>query len=427
MREPALDIDEKMPAIRLFLKSPTSAINFQAGTRIFNANDAADCAYMIDQGYVEIAVESYGQRETLELLGPGDIFGEMEILDGKPRITTATAVHDTNVLSISREQLLDDVNQSGSLTRQILVATLYRLRSVQEKNNHEVKNRLEQVSTNQDEDTQYQSVRTDAANQLRQRYDLAKAIENRQFDLAYQPIVNLLDGRTAGFEALLRWPQPDGTTVTPDQFIPLAEKTKLIVPLGVWILERALEAIQIINFRATQRGLGSNGTFVSINVSPRQLENELDVERIANLIEQSNVDPNCIKLEITEQALLDDPRMATIALARLKSTGASIAIDDFGTGYSSLNYLHRFPLDTLKIDRSFVSRIVDDKNRQYVVAAIIGLARDLGMQVVAEGIEEKDELQWLRDHACRYAQGYLLSKPVPFKESLAYLESSFDF
>lgn len=421
------DDDSTIPAAGVLFRSPTSVISYKAGTRIYRTGDAGDSAYMINRGYVELYEVINGRKECLELLGPGDIFGEMELFDGKTRKVNALAVHDTSVFSISGEQLRHEIDDAGPLTKQILVATVNRLRSLQTQRLHAVEPRTDFKLTPKEDDIAYQSVQIDAARQLQQRVDLENAIRHNQFNLVYQPIVNLLDGRTAGFEALLRWSPPDKKMISPDKFIPLAEQSGLIVPLGAWTLENALRTLSIIERSHAQNRNNEPGIFMSVNVSPRQLENELDIEQLANIIERANINPANVKLEITEQALLTDPSKAMLALARLKSTGASIAIDDFGTGYSSLNYLHTFPLDTLKIDRSFVSRIVEDQNRQHVVTAIVGLARDLGMDVVAEGVEMRDELNWLRSHHCRFAQGYLLARPVDINEALPNLDRDFNF
>ena len=427
MSHPLSGAKASITGFNALFSSPTSVISYRAGTRIYRVGDAGDSAYMINNGYVELYATINGRRESLELLGPGDIFGEMELFDGKARSVNALALHDTNVFSISRSQLLDEINQSGPLIKQILVTSVNRLRSLQTQRLQAVEQRIELDPVPQGKDISYSSTRAAAARQLKQRVDIENAIRQDQFNLVYQPIVNLLDGRTAGFEALLRWSPPGSQVISPDEFIPLAERFGLIVPLGAWTLENALKTLSIIERTSVQFKDYAESKFMSVNVSPRQLENEWDVERLANLIEQADINPANLKLEITEQALLADPSMATVALARLKSTGASIAIDDFGTGYSSLNYLHQFPLDTLKIDRSFVSRIVEDENRQHVVRAIIGLAREMGMDVVAEGVEERDELAWLRMCHCRYAQGYLLAKPLKLSEALPFLERDFDF
>ncbi len=422
MSVPALNEASPLALMSDLLGSQSDSIKFTAGTRIFDQDAPGDCAYMIDSGHVEISTFSEGKKESLATLGPGEIFGEMALLDGRPRSATATAIHEATVIAISRQQLLDEVNRSSPIARLLLISSINRLRSSQE-------DRLSLHGSNATGNTpdavadkRFQTTRHDAAEQVKFRFALDHAITARQFDLHYQPVVSLADGRTAGFEALLRWPRPGKQFISPADFVPIMEHTGLIVPLGVWVLETALKSLRLAVRKHPEREI-----FMSVNVSPRQLNNEENVERLATTIERADIDPQSVKLEITEEALLDDPRMAAIGLGRLTQTGASIAIDDFGTGYSSLNYLHRFPLSTLKIDRSFVAHITGNHGRQRVVAAILGLSNELGMDVVAEGIEEKDELLWLQAHGCRYGQGYLLAKPTTLTNAMTALTKDFEW
>ena len=401
------------------LRPHGTSVTFAAGSRVFEQGERGDCAYMIERGYVEVSAVTGGKRAVLAVLGAGEVFGEMALLDGYERSATATALHETVVAPISREQLEQTIREASPLARLIVAAAVQRLRASQSRT--KVAGTPEAAVAQAPADKHYENVRADAAGQVRLRLELERAIASREFELAYQPIVGLADGRTAGFEALMRWPRTGRRAISPSEFIPLAEETGLIVPLGLWALDRGLQALGSI-----ARDAGSEA-FVSVNVSPRQLDTEENVEHLAAMIERAAVDPTRLRLEITEQALLDDPRMATLGLARLKATGAHIAIDDFGTGYSSLNYLHRFPLDVLKLDRSFVQRIAEDSAGQRVVAAIIGLSHDLDMDVVAEGIEEHAELSWLRAQGCRYGQGYLMARPMPFEEAHGYLYRSFEW
>jgi EAL domain-containing protein (putative c-di-GMP-specific phosphodiesterase class I) len=412
---PLLDMNDLM-------SSRSNSIRFTAGSRIFEQNTQGDCAYMIDSGHVEISSSAGEKKRPLATLGPGEIFGEMALLDGRPRSATATALHETTVFVIPRQQLLEEINGGSPIARLLLIASVNRLRA--SLGESIPLNRFHPTSSDRPSefDSRFQAARDDAAEKVRLRFELEHAITNSEFELNYQPIVSLTDGRTAGFEALARWPRHGQQRMPPAQFIPIAESTGLIVPLGAWILKSALDALRVAN----RQKMGAD-TFMSVNVSPRQLDCEENVERLVTIIQQADVDPAAVKLEITEQVLLADPRMATIGLARLTETGASISIDDFGTGYSSLNYLHRFPLGTLKIDRSFVSQIIANQARQRVVAAVLGLSRELGMEDVAEGIEEMDEFRWLQSHGCEYGQGYLFAKPQPLTEALRSLACNFEW
>ncbi|MFK7855678.1 MAG: EAL domain-containing protein [Granulosicoccus sp.] len=427
MANPAQNIEHTLTEIGSVIRAQSNSIRFLAGTKIFDMGDPGDFAYMIDTGYVEISSISAGSKNILAVLGPGEIFGEMALIDGRPRCATALAMHAVKLIPIPRDQLLQELDLASPIARIITIASISRLRALQMAGQPEPDQNTITVAKPHQEAGVIDAVRMSASQQLKLRFDLERAIAKEQFSLVYQPILSLNDGRLAGIEALVRWPNSTGPVVMPDKFIPIAEQSGMIVPLGSWVLKSALQALTLMEQKLSREHPDSSGIFVSVNVSPRQLENEENVEQLATLIERSTINPDRIKLEITEQALLLDPRMATIGLARLKATGASIAIDDFGTGYSSLSYLHRFPLDTLKIDRSFISRIVEDKNRQRIVAAIISLARELDLDVVAEGVEELDEANWLRSQACSYAQGYLISKPVPIGTAMGFLDRHFEF
>lgn len=427
MSKPELSIVQTLLDTGGLSTSHIGTLRFSAGSTIFKEGDDADCAYMVDSGYVEISTSAAGEKNVLAVLGDGEIFGEMALIDRQSRSATATAVHETTVVLITRQQLLEAIGNAGPLARLVLVAATKRLRMTQSTNPARTIKPDWSVNNEIRSDPYYDATRLDAAKQLRLRLALETAIKNQQFELAYQPIVTLADGRTAGFEALIRWPQPDGYAISPADFIPVAEKSGLIVPMGLWVLSQALHTLMTIDHKMGRKRDTGRGVFMSVNVSPHQLDSEENVEQLARMIEQADVNPSRVKLEITEQALLSDPRMAMLSLARLKTTGALLAIDDFGTGYSSLSYLHRFPLDTLKIDRSFVTKIADNPGGQRVVSAIIALAHELGMDVVAEGIEEIEELHWLQSHACQYGQGYFMAKPSSFATASTYLDRHFEW
>ena len=243
---------------------------------------------------------------------------------------------------------------------------------------------------------------------LRMETDLRLALERGELSLVYQPIVDLRDGRTRSVEALLRWTHPERGPIGPDVFIPVAEETGLIVEIGRWVLETAVA--QVAEWQRTQPG--ARGLGVTVNVSGRQLFHESlvgDVERVAA---ESGIAPGTLGLEITESVLMDEGDAVTV-LEALRARGARLSLDDFGTGYSSLSYLKRFPLDTLKIDRSFVSGLGTGQDDTALVATIVSMAGTLGLEVVAEGVETEEQLRLLRDLGCDRAQGFLLARPLP--------------
>jgi EAL domain-containing protein (putative c-di-GMP-specific phosphodiesterase class I) len=236
-----------------------------------------------------------------------------------------------------------------------------------------------------------------------------------EFQLRYQPIVSLQTGKIAGFEALVRWLHPERGLISPIDFIPIAEDTGLIVPLGQWILTESCQQLQLWQ----QRFPAHLPLSISVNLSTKQFAQTDLIERIHQILKHTNL-PNSnfkldLKLEITESAIMDNPETATATLKQLKALGVKLLIDDFGTGYSSLSYLHQFPFDTVKIDQSFVSRLGVDGDSSEIVRAIVTLAHNLNMNVIAEGIETAKQLAQLKALGAEYGQGYFFAKPLTFE------------
>jgi diguanylate cyclase (GGDEF)-like protein len=236
---------------------------------------------------------------------------------------------------------------------------------------------------------------------------LRRALERDEFLLHYQPKLDIGSGRITGVEALVRWQQPAQGLIPPAQFIQLAEETGLIVPIGEWVLKTACA-----QNRAWQER-GWPPVRIAVNLSPRQFAHENLVEDVARVLQQTGLDPAFLELEITEGVVMHNPEQAVILLKRLKALGIHLSIDDFGTGYSSLNYLKRFPLDTLKIDRTFIRDLPGDSDDAAITQAIIAMAHSLRLSVVAEGVETAEQLSFLRDYKCDEIQGYYFCKPQP--------------
>ncbi len=246
-----------------------------------------------------------------------------------------------------------------------------------------------------------------AVSRLQLESDLRQAVEQKEFCVYYQPIVSLETGRLAGFEALVRWNHPRRGLVSPADFIPVAEETGLIVPIGEWVLTEACNRIREWQIASP----GHRSLSLSVNLSARQVAQNDLLERIKEALETSKLSPHCLKLEITESVVMENAEAAALMFKQLRSLGVQLSIDDFGTGYSSLSYLHRFPLNYLKIDRSFVGRLTTD-NDNAIVRTISTLAHNLGMEIIAEGIETEEQYQQLRMLGCEYGQGFLFSQPV---------------
>jgi diguanylate cyclase (GGDEF)-like protein len=250
--------------------------------------------------------------------------------------------------------------------------------------------------------------------------DLRRALEKEEFLLYYQPIVSLENGELAGFEALVRWQHPERELISPVEFIGMAEEHGFILPLGRWVLEEACR--QLVQWES--QFPNNSSLFMSVNLSARQMTQTTLVDQIKQVLERTNLDPRRLKLEITESAVMENAEMAVTVLKQLKALGVQLSVDDFGTGYSSLSYLHRFPLDTLKIDRSFVSRIGDADENGEIVRTIVTLAENLGMDVVAEGIETLAQLSELKRLNCRYGQGYLFARPLNTGAATAWISQT---
>jgi diguanylate cyclase (GGDEF)-like protein len=245
--------------------------------------------------------------------------------------------------------------------------------------------------------------------------ELRRALEREEFVLFYQPKVRLADRRPSGAEALLRWKHPERGTVSPAEFIPVLEETGLIVPVGEWVMQRACK-----DLKAWQTAGLTVGP-VSVNLSARQFRQPDLHERIKALVASTGVDPTLIELEITESQLMQDPDHAIRVMRALCDSGMRIAIDDFGTGYSSLAYLTRFPVGSLKIDRSFVKDMSSDKGDATIVRTIIEMAHTLGYTVIAEGVETEEQATFLRLLRCEQAQGYLFARPMPAADFAALI------
>jgi diguanylate cyclase (GGDEF)-like protein/PAS domain S-box-containing protein len=245
-------------------------------------------------------------------------------------------------------------------------------------------------------------------NLLQLETDLRKALERREMFVLYQPIVALDDFRLCGFEALVRWQHPERGLISPMDFIPVAEDTGQIIAIGEWMLHESCRQMR----RWQKLFPGEAPLFVSVNLSAKQFAQPNLTGAVAAVLEKTKLSPRCLKLEITESVVMENIEAATEMLRELRALGVQLAIDDFGTGYSSLSYLHRFPIDTLKIDRSFVTRMVDNSENIEIVRTIVMLAQILGMDVVAEGVETKEQLALLRKLGCENGQGYYFSRPA---------------
>jgi len=248
--------------------------------------------------------------------------------------------------------------------------------------------------------------------------ELTQAVDRGEFSLHYQPQVNLVRGGVLGVEALLRWTNDALGQVPPLSFISIAESNGLIFPIGEWVLRTACQQVK------TWRDNGVPIERIAVNVSALQFAYEGFPDTVARILEETDLEPSVLELEITESMLMEDGERSIDTLIKLKTIGVLLAIDDFGVGYSSLNYLKRFPIDRLKIDRSFLKDITVDNDGQAIICAIIAMADNMKLRVMAEGVETEEQMQFLRNKKCHEAQGFLISRPMIAEDAERFLRGS---
>jgi len=389
---------------------------YNAGDTIFRRGEPGEHAYFIEKGAVDVIIEKDGEDIVLAKLGPGEIIGEMSMIDDAPRSADVIATEETELIVIQRSRVIKPLTSADPMMNLILRVVLTRFRNAQ--------NRYSGLNVDSDQkNASLEEIRAMAFQRIHDERDLMGALEAQEFRMHYQPIISLDTGKVAGFEALMRWEKPDGSFVSPGHFIPLAEHTGLIVELGRFALETSLRDHAAFAEAFARMNPEDALPFMSTNVSGLQLSDLNEIDRIGGIIHDSGVELEQVKLEITETLMVENPDHAADALKKLKALGISLAIDDFGTGYSSLSYLHMFPLDTLKIDRAFVNSMDETENSRRIVHSIVGLAHALGMNIVAEGIENEAQQAKLLELGCHYGQGYLFAKPQSAADAMGLINS----
>ena len=252
---------------------------------------------------------------------------------------------------------------------------------------------------------------------LRMEVNLRRALERNEFIIHYQPRITLSDGKISGMEALVRWQRPESGLVSPAEFVPLAEEIGLIVPLGEWILRMAC------NQNKQWQNSGIDPIRISVNISAVQFHRDGFVDVVKRALLESSLEPKWLELELTESIVMNNVTKSINKLNELKEVGVHISIDDFGTGFSSLSYLKHFPIDTLKIDRSFIQDVPESPKDIAIIKTIIALGRRLQLKVVAEGVETKDQYTFLTSRKCNEGQGYFISRPLPADEAVKVLRN----
>jgi EAL domain-containing protein (putative c-di-GMP-specific phosphodiesterase class I) len=380
---------------------------FASGEDVFQYGDTGDCAYLIEEGAVEVLVMKDGAEHRLRLMGKGELFGEVSLIDHKPRTATIRAVERTVLVPIPRTLMESLLNKSDPILRHLLLVILDRFRH---------RDDVQQLPNKNSADAEVQAkheviLQGEATHKLSFAHGIRRGLARGEFELFYQPICVLHDRRIAGFEALVRWQHPSDGILQPKDFLWIAEQTDLIHDLGVWTLERACRDWTILRQYTDYRQ-----PFISVNVSAAQLSNELLAKDVALILARQNMNASELKLELTETEIVEHPETAVKVMSMLINLGCNLALDDYGAGHSGLRHLQRFPLTTLKIDSAFVEPMLHSVQSLEIVRSSVALGHSLGMSVVAEGVEAEPMLRMLLEMKCDFGQGWYLGKPATLTE-----------
>jgi EAL domain-containing protein (putative c-di-GMP-specific phosphodiesterase class I) len=371
-----------------------------SGEILYRQGDPSDCAWLVERGAIELHSEQ--GRRTIQhvVLGPGELIGELGMLDGQRRSATATARGDTKLLSIDHDQFLERLESGDPIVRTLVLSLLRRTRMLLAA--------LPADAVLPAEDHVADSVEERAGlDKIRLEAHLRDALDSQTLEVRYQPIYDIVEGAVRGYEALVRWSLPERGAVSPAEFIKLAEETSLIVPVGEYVLDRVLEVLTAL------RDAGASPLpNIAVNLSARQLVEPGMARQIVSRVERANLPPGTLKLEVTESKMLDYAPVAAV-MQHCRSHGIPFALDDFGTGYSNLTHLHKLDFEFIKVDQAFARHMFDSERAMAIVKAIVSMAHGIGAAVIVEGVETHEQLQQLRAMGVRYAQGYLIGQAQP--------------
>lgn len=391
---------------------------FKKGDLLMEQGAIGDCAYVIEKGRVEIFIDyPDGTTQKLAERGEGTIIGEMALVDRQRRTASVRAITDCTTIQITKDDFqrrLKATDPVMKMITQVILTryrdTLSRINTFDESAIYPPPEEVERRATSEGK-----TVET-----LKTTNEFKRAIKNNELVLHYQPIISLEDGSIKGFEALMRWIHPEKGFMPPNLFIPIAEDSGLIIEATDWAIEEACNALQ--RMKAICPSLASD-VFMSVNFTALDMLQPDFLDKLVAVTDRTKTPPHHIKLEMTERLLMNNPEKVRNMLHSCREKGFKIAIDDFGTGYSSLSYLHHYPIDTLKIDRSFVMQMANSESALNLVQGIINLGKSLHMQLVAEGIEEDIEAKLLLESGCVMAQGYKYSKPLAEDKLVDWIEA----
>lgn len=380
---------------------------FSAGQMIFEQGDPGDCAYLVENGQVQIFLNGSNGYFPLTVFSEGEVFGEMALIDNQSRSAAAKAITDCSLIVVTREQLIERMGAADPVVRILLRVLLQRIR---------VQNG--RLAGNSLEAKDLLPIKIDQTSQIFERIQIENQIYsglmNEEFEPHYQPIYATTTLKMIGCEALARWTSKSSEKdIAPSVFMDVIENSSVIRPLGRMILERCFSDFKQI----AKAYKDCPDFFLSVNISGKQFDDPDFVQFLEGVREKCGVKPNRIKLEVTERVILEGPQ-SLMALKQCYDLGYKIALDDFGTGFSGLQYLVTIPLHELKIDRSFVHHLHSKPKNVAVVESLVFLAKQMDLSLIAEGIENEEELHILSRLGVPMVQGYLFSKAVPLKQLL---------
>lgn len=389
-----------------------------AGELLFEQGQPGNAAYVIESGGIEIFTERDQIRQSIATLGTNDIFGEMALLGDAIRTASAIATEPTQLLVVTHEHLNERLLAADPMTRHLLRTVVLRCREL-----------LARMRAGQGVLTPVQRAavlgedaeavdRDLAIGRLRTEQELELALERREFQLYFQPIIRLSTRRIAGFEALIRWFKPGFGLVPPGEFIPVAEASPLINRIGLWILESAVDGLLQMDVASPNR---DEDLFLTVNLSARQLGDPLLLPALEQQVQRLHGRRCRIKMEVTESLMIGNVVEVQAFIGRCRELGVPVVLDDFGTGYCSLSYLHLFEVQTMKLDRSFVRGMAMSDASEKVVRGVTRMAHDLGLDVVVEGVETLAEADQAAGLDVDFAQGYYFGRPAALKDALARL------
>ena len=388
---------------------------YRAGEVIMRQDEPGDCAYFVQSGRVEIVLQRPdGSEIDVGRRGPGTLIGEMAIVDDGPRSATVRALEDCRLLEISKADFSRAVKNANPIVGLVTKLILMRYRDILQRS--ENVREFAGDTTMLEQQERYHAEESRVLDAVRMANEFKVAVGRKELFLEYQPFVEIANGRIIGFEALMRWHHPVTGPMRPDLFIPMAEDTGLIIEATRWAFRESCQALKRMIVQT-----GDSSLFISVNFSAQDFDDPAFLDEMLFILHETGIHSSQIHMEITERLLLRQSDQVKKILLQCREHDMQIAIDDFGTGYSSLSYLHQYPVTTLKIDQSFVRNMTSDKGALGLVKSILSLSENMGLSIIAEGVETQTQVDLLKTLKCQVVQGYFFARPMPEREAARLL------